>query len=371
MSDEARSSEQLTQEFTALLSALSMRDAFYMQSRNPGLYYKRDMGSVNYLQCIHVDRNFREKGESAFDSFISSFEGSAPGPGALFTFLFVFENYNSDAALAELLRRKQTDCEERGILTDFAVIDLASGTYFILNGGKMTDKKLARVITDALEQYRRNPDDMRTVGNSAAATAREAHRAVRPAYRLSPSSPVAILIAVNVAVFFTGMFMEILGGRDLLLEFGILNKTLVAQGEYWRLITATFLHADFAHLFGNMYFLFILGRNLLGQYSNAKFLTVYFLSGLSGSLLSCALSSYQSLGASGAIMGLGGVLIYKVFFGKHKEYFRYVGNYLAVGLMVLFNLGYGLFNTGIDNYGHFGGFFCGFLLEFIFSRKDA
>lgn len=310
MSDEAKSSSVRPEaEFADLLITFCMRDAFYVPGNTPGLYCKRDMGSFDCLQCICVDQAFLENGEAAFDSFLSAFDGKGPGPGTLFTFFFIFKNYKEHSDFAELLRRKQESCQARGLLTDFVAVDLTTASYFTLNGSKLLDKKLHAAIAGALAQYCENPADMSAARDRAAATVREAHKAVRSSDRLSVFSPVTVLIAINVAVFLVGIITEFLSGRNLPQEFGILDKTLVAQGEYWRLFTAMFLHGDLAHLFGNMYFLYILGRNFTKQYSTGRFLALYFLSGLAGSLLSCALSSYRSLGASGAIMGLGGALI--------------------------------------------------------------
>ena len=130
-----------------------------------------------------------------------------------------------------------------------------------------------------------------------------------------------------------------------------------------------FLHADITHLSGNMFSLYYLGTIIRRYYSDSEFWLIYLISGLAGNLLSFFFTDYLSLGASGAIMGLGGVLIYRMFFDREAKRFRHMGNYLMFGFMVLFNLFYGIFSeANIDNYGHFGGFFAGLLLAWLLYR---
>ena len=77
----------------------------------------------------------------------------------------------------------------------------------------------------------------------------------------------------------------------------------------------------------------------------------------------------RTLGASGAIMGLGGVLIYRMFFGKSARAFRYAGSYFILAFMVGYNLIYGLFAENINNFGHYGGFITGFLLAMLYEKR--
>ena len=152
--------------------------------------------------------------------------------------------------------------------------------------------------------------------------------------------------------------------------FGIQYNGAVLEGEWWRLITSIFLHADFSHLLGNMLMLVYLSSILNNFYSDLEYWIVYLTSGLAGSLLTLLLmdSSARSLGASGAIMGLGGVLIYRMFFGKSARAFRYAGSYFIIAFMVVYNLIYGLFVENVNNYAHFSGFITGFLLAMLFEK---
>ena len=96
------------------------------------------------------------------------------------------------------------------------------------------------------------------------------------------------------------------------------------------------------------------------------------MSGLVGNLLSLAFlpDNVLSLGASGAVMGIGGVLIYMLAFSKNRREFRSMGNFFSLGIMVVYNLVYGVLMTGsnINNFAHFGGFVAGFLIALMIER---
>ena len=354
MSEEAR---ERAGSFVDMVAGLAMEEAFYRNSNNPRYLVKRDMGSVNFLQFT-----------ANADNIILN-DNAVPDFRALYTFICVF-----DAAGQENIRKlevQQRKSRDLGIIADFVVVDLSTGSYTNLAGGKLTDKKLQKVLNNALKYSNADTAQLSLLREEAVNKAAEGHKASTPSWQLSPTSPVMLLLFTNTVIYIAGVILSITIGYDPLMSWGILDGALVRQGQLWRLFTAMFLHADMAHLFGNMYLLLMLGRVLDGQYSNRRFLFVYFTSGLCGSFLSCIFSHARSLGASGAIMGLGGALVCKLLFDKNREYLRHGMLYANLAFLVVFNLGYGLFNTGIDNYGHFGGFLCGFLLELIFSRRRA
>ncbi len=354
MSDEAN---ERAGSFAEMIAGLAMEEAFYRNSNNSLYLVKRDMGSVNFLQFT-----------ANSDNIILN-DSAVPDFRALYTFICVFDTVQQENI--RKLDAQQSKSRDLGIIADFVIVDLKSGSYTNLAGGGLTDKKLQRVLEKSLQYSHADTSQISEVRKAAVRKAAEGRKASTPAVKLSPASPVMVLLFTNVAIYIAGVILSATRGYDPLMRWGILDGTLVRQGQLWRLFTAMFLHADMAHVFGNMYLLLMLGRVLDGQYSGKRFLFVYFTSGLCGSLLSCTFSHARSLGASGAIMGLGGALVCMLLFDKHKEYLRHGMLYANLAFLVIFNLGYGLFNTGIDNYGHFGGFICGFLLELIFSRRRA
>lgn len=133
-----------------------------------------------------------------------------------------------------------------------------------------------------------------------------------------------------------------------------MNLGAVKAGEYYRLITAAFFHSGALHLFCNMYSLYIIGTQLETVMGKPKFTVVYLVSALTANLLSGVLNgvSVYSLGASGAIFGLMGALLY---FGYH--YRLYLGSVITSQIipLILLNLFIGFSMSGVDNYGHIGG----------------
>jgi rhomboid protease GluP len=169
-----------------------------------------------------------------------------------------------------------------------------------------------------------------------------------------------VLIGINIAIWLFGQLFLLLFNEDYLKNSGIKNNAAILSGEYWRLITPIFLHADIMHLSANSFSLLIFGQVIERMFGTKKFLIIYFASGVLGCIASFIFSNSLSLGASGAIMGIGGSFIYiwlknrRAFLGNSRQYLTFV-------FLVFINLFYGLTRPGIDNFGHFGGFLGGLL----------
>lgn len=183
-----------------------------------------------------------------------------------------------------------------------------------------------------------------------------------------------ILIAVNVAVFF---ILSLFGDTEdavFMMQHGAMYSDFVIQGhEYYRLFTCLFLHFGVEHLLNNMVILGALGWNLELQTGKIRFLLIYFGSGLFGNVVSFifhgAAQKYTvSAGASGAIFGLMGALLWVVI-ANHGKLGRLSGRGMLV--MVALSLYFGLSSSGVDNYAHIGGLVCGFLLALILYRKRS
>ena len=164
------------------------------------------------------------------------------------------------------------------------------------------------------------------------------------------------LIALCVIMFIISEFGY---STQALLLFGANYGPLVKSGEIYRLITCMFLHGGIIHLGLNMYSLYIIGPRVEDFFGKWKYLLIYFISGISASLLSIGLNNNViSVGASGAIFGLFGSLIY---FGY--SYRGYVGALVKgqVIPIVMYNLIMGFFIPGIDMWGHIGGIIGGII----------
>ena len=161
------------------------------------------------------------------------------------------------------------------------------------------------------------------------------------------------LIIINVLVFLA-MYIFGKGSEDTLtlLLFGAHYPVLVRAGDYYRLITSAFLHAGLLHLIFNNYALYVIGSQLESFLGKAKFLIIYLVSAICGSLMSMLFSDGISVGASGAIFGLLGSLLY---FGYN--YRVYLGTVLKSQIipLIILNLVIGFITPGIDNAAHIGG----------------
>lgn len=165
--------------------------------------------------------------------------------------------------------------------------------------------------------------------------------------------PLILLLPVNVALE-SELVMEALGGR-----LGWLDGSAVRAGEWWRLISSTFLHGSVLHLVGNAFVLFFLGRIVENIHGRSAWIAAYVGGGIGGALLSVWLNGVNSLGASGAILGLLGVIaVFGLRYGDRipkafRDSFRqdiwfFV---LLVGLLSLL--------PAVDWAGHLGGFLVG------------
>ncbi|MBE6147634.1 MAG: rhomboid family intramembrane serine protease [Firmicutes bacterium] len=173
-----------------------------------------------------------------------------------------------------------------------------------------------------------------------------------------------ILITLNVLCYFIPILFGLY--EDILNSFCVYGP-LIRYGQFYRLLTGIFLHGDILHLLFNCYALYVIGSQLEGFMGKTKYLFIYLFSGLMGSLFSIALNGdVPSIGASGAIFGLMGSLLY---FGYH--YRVYLGGVLKSQIipLIIFNLLLGFLNSTIDNFAHIGGLIGGFLITIALGVK--
>jgi membrane associated rhomboid family serine protease len=162
------------------------------------------------------------------------------------------------------------------------------------------------------------------------------------------------ILGVTVVVSFLAMQPE---GGDLL-RFLELDKGL-GNGEWWRLVSPVLVHASLLHLAFNMYFLYLVGPLVEHVYGSARFLLLYVLTAATASLASFLLGSGPSVGASGALFGLCGVLVVgralhrPVLQGQQRAIMSQIGFLVVINLV----LGFGMnsFGGNIDNFAHLGG----------------
>lgn len=181
-----------------------------------------------------------------------------------------------------------------------------------------------------------------------------------------------LFVAINVVIF---LWLESQGDTTnsyFMLEHGAFFwPSIKIHGEMYRFFTCIFIHFGFEHLFSNMIVLFLLGDNLERAIGWVKYIIVYLATGLAGSIVSCIyyliIDEYVlSGGASGAIYGVLGALLYVVWTnqGKLEDL-----NSFKLILFLCFSFYNGFNSTGVDNAAHVGGFFAGLILGKLLYRK--
>ncbi|ADH99813.1 Rhomboid protease [[Bacillus] selenitireducens MLS10] len=171
-----------------------------------------------------------------------------------------------------------------------------------------------------------------------------------------------LLIGIIAAIF---VWMETVGSTTstlTLVEFGAKYDPAILDGEWWRFVSAMFIHIGPLHLFMNSLALFFLGAAVERIFGTGRFFGIYFLAGLFGSVASFVFNDNISAGASGAIFGLFGALLY--FGVRHKKlFFRTMGMNILVILGI--NLVFGFVVPMVDNGAHIGGLIGGFIASSI------
>jgi rhomboid protease GluP len=166
---------------------------------------------------------------------------------------------------------------------------------------------------------------------------------------------ILFLIAANLAMFGWELAAGALADRDTIVEAGALVRERVVAGEWWRLMSAMFLHGSVDHVLGNIIVLYIVGLACEHAFGGARTALVYFASGVAGGLLSAAAGPGPSVGASGAIFGVIAAVVVVLYRWQSRFYVRDK----RIGFVLLVWAGWqiltGLANPLIDNFAHLGG----------------
>lgn len=190
------------------------------------------------------------------------------------------------------------------------------------------------------------------------------------------------LIIINIGIFAaTALIPNIT--NDVVRNFASQPEAVLGNGEYWRLFTAMFLHGGIIHVMMNMLALYNLGSIMEITFGHARYLLIYLLGGLGGSILSAALNEpyIYSVGASGAVFALFGAEVAHLYANWRvlepmgpgaRLRLRQVSMLVALNLVAGFlaNLdGGGAFSANIDNWAHIGGFAAGALLAYLIGPR--
>jgi membrane associated rhomboid family serine protease len=179
-----------------------------------------------------------------------------------------------------------------------------------------------------------------------------------------------VLIALNVAAFLaqlaSGSSATSIGGGNTLIGDGAVYGPGIEDGEYYRLITGAFLHANLLHIGLNMFVLWVLGRLLEPAIGTPRFVAIYFVSLLAGSCGALLLDpTVPTVGASGAVYGLMGATM---VIARNRGADRIVSE---LGIWLGINLVFSFTVNGISVGGHIGGLIGGTLAALIIAAGEA
>lgn len=199
-------------------------------------------------------------------------------------------------------------------------------------------------------------------------------RKILPFLENNPAPVNTALVLINIIVF---LGLEIFGSTtdiSYMVEKGAMFPPyLIGRHQYYRLFTCMFLHFGYVHLAYNMLALFLLGEYVEYSFGKARYLILYLLSGLGASCFSLVFALLKandvvSAGASGAVFGVIGALLYIVIHHRGRFYNITLPKLL---LMIGYSIFSGLTSAGIDNAAHLGGLITGFLLAVLLYRKKG
>ncbi|AXX64313.1 MAG: rhomboid family intramembrane serine protease [Lactobacillus sp.] len=176
-----------------------------------------------------------------------------------------------------------------------------------------------------------------------------------------------VILIIQLVVFGWEIFKG--GSQNIaaLLASGAKVNSLVAQGEWWRLITPIFVHIGWQHILINSLTLYFMGQQLEFLYGPLKFSIIYLLSGIGGNLMSFAFGSQNSIsaGASTSLFGLFGLYVALGIIFKNNQGIRQWSQQFLI--LIVFNLVADIFIGDIDIWGHVGGALVGFLVGWIIT----
>jgi len=257
-----------------------------------------------------------------------------------------------------------TDIEDTKILSD--------NDIYISKEKDINNPKLINIFPNIVEKTERKENGIEYFVKVTDNINKKNEKRSKMAEKIfSYKKPIITYIIISLCILLFGaMYMFGNGSEDklTLLAFGANLDLLVESGQIYRLFTCIFLHIGIFHLVCNMYSLYVIGKEVESLYGKLKFLIIYILSGICGSILSLAFNANTiSAGASGAIFGLLGAMLY---FGYY--YRTYLGASIKSSVLpvIILNLIIGFLNPGIDNSAHIGGLVAGIFSSMLVGVPD-
>ncbi len=205
-------------------------------------------------------------------------------------------------------------------------------------------------------------DDVQRIRNHVIASHNKQREEEKEIFQHGKPFFTYIFLGIQIIMF---VLLEMFGGstnNQTLIDFGAKFNPLIYEGEWWRFLTPIILHIGFLHLFMNSLALYYIGPAVEKAYGRFRFLLIYIIAGVAGTFASFAFSPNLSAGASGAIFGCFGALLY-IGVQNRQVFLRTIGPNIL--MVIAINLAFGFAVPNIDNAGHIGGLVGGFLAAFI------
>jgi rhomboid protease GluP len=324
---------------------------------------------VNFIDADILDYSKMDSIKSTFEGELSAFSTNIKSGLTIYFKVFVTQYGLSEEITDSILSIKGKEGNRNSVLIPL-IVDLSSKS--VIHNPKEKHDKIG--LIDSLEGHALNLDeynetfDLEKIQNDIIDTSNRTINNGADENTNVKFKPYATygLIAINIIVFILGTISGGTQDINVLTKYGAKVNSLIIEGEYWRFITAAFVHIGFAHLAFNMYGLYSIGSLVERIYGRYKFLFIYFIAAILGSITSFIFSPIPSAGASGAIFGLLGALLY---IGRKNPKLFSTSFGINVLVVVVFNLLYGFTNKGIDNFGHIGGLIGGYLASNIVGLK--
>ena len=176
-----------------------------------------------------------------------------------------------------------------------------------------------------------------------------------------------VLDLSGTQIFGGGIFDMLSPSNRSLYQLGMGGLLPWQAGRWWTLITANYLHASLLHIGFNLLWLRQIGPWVVELYGASRFWIIYTIAGLTGSILSTIAGTYFFVGASGAIFGLFGALL---FYGRHRGGTFGSNLFRQMLIWVVIAFAFGFLGRGIDNWGHFGGLIGGIAAAWLLGYQE-
>lgn len=245
-----------------------------------------------------------------------------------------------------------------GLLGASAWFQIKHGNYF----GALSDAALLAGLGYVVFIAIRDRDKPKPV---------QTHTVVYNVGTLKKRRPWATYILIGLCCAAT--LIAWISDKRILMQLGAAGYTpIVVHHEWWRLISAMFLHVNYMHIWMNMTALYWLGMELEGMLGRPRFLALYFLAGIGGGVGVVLMHQENTIGASTALYGLMGASAFYAYSAWHHGFKTYaksllVGIGIALGVNLLITFGI----PTISAAGHLGGLFTGLLVAFAFGIPPA